>query len=58
MAAGKLSRAASFLHLPTITLNNFKKINTHTAGLLNFFISGGFERNIPAMVEWFAGQQL
>jgi hypothetical protein len=24
------------------------------AGLLNFFIPGGFEREMPAIVKWFA----
>lgn len=42
-----------FLRIPAGTIHDFEKRTDARAGLLNFFIPGGFERNMPAIVNWF-----
>lgn len=42
-----------FIRIPANTLHDFKNETDEKAGLLNFFIPGGFERNMPAIVQWF-----
>lgn len=44
----------SFLRIPAGTIHDFENRSGERAGLLNFFIPGGFEHNMPAIVEWFA----
>jgi mannose-6-phosphate isomerase-like protein (cupin superfamily) len=44
----------SFIRIPAKTLHDFKNNTDDRAGLLNFFIPGGFERNMPSIVQWFA----
>lgn len=43
----------SFLRIPARTMHDFKNTTHEKAGVLNFFIPGGFERNMPAIVKWF-----
>ncbi len=43
----------SFIRIPANTLHDFANRTNSRAGLLNFFIPGGFERNMPAIVKWF-----
>jgi mannose-6-phosphate isomerase-like protein (cupin superfamily) len=43
----------TFLRIPAKTTHDFKNNQSHKAGVLNFFIPGGFERNMPAIVNWF-----
>jgi mannose-6-phosphate isomerase-like protein (cupin superfamily) len=43
----------SFLRIPTNTLHDFKNESQERAGVLNFYIPGGFERNMPTIVKWF-----
>lgn len=43
----------TFLRIPAKTLHDFKNRTDQKTGVLNFFIPGGFERNMPAIVEWF-----
>jgi len=43
----------SFIRIPAATMHDFKNETSERAGLINFFIPGGFERNMPAIVEWF-----
>jgi mannose-6-phosphate isomerase-like protein (cupin superfamily) len=43
----------AFLRIPANTIHDFKNTTTQTSGLLNFFIPGGFERDMPSIVEWF-----
>ncbi len=43
----------TFLRIPAKTLHDFKNQTDKRVGLLNFFIPGGFERNMPAIVKWF-----
>jgi quercetin dioxygenase-like cupin family protein len=42
-----------FLRIPAGTIHDFENRTDARAGLLNFFIPGGFERNMPAIVDWF-----
>ncbi|WP_421894523.1 cupin domain-containing protein [Marinoscillum sp.] len=44
----------AFVRIPARTLHDFKNETEAKAGMLNFFIPGGFERNMPAIVRWFA----
>lgn len=43
----------SFLRVPARTTHDFKNKTDQKAGVLNFFIPGGFERNMPSIVKWF-----
>ncbi len=43
----------TFLRIPAQTLHDFANRTNSPAGLLNFFIPGGFERNMPSIVRWF-----
>jgi len=44
-----------FLRIPAGTIHDFENRTDARAGLLNFFIPGGLERNMPAIVDWFKG---
>ncbi|TDB67477.1 cupin domain-containing protein [Arundinibacter roseus] len=44
----------SFLRIPARTQHDFCNRTDQKTGILNFFIPGGFERNMPAIVNWFA----
>jgi mannose-6-phosphate isomerase-like protein (cupin superfamily) len=43
----------SFIRIPAGIEHDFENRSSERAGLLNFFIPGGFEKNMPAIVEWF-----
>lgn len=43
----------TFLRIPAKTLHDFKNKTDSKTGVLNFFIPGGFERNMPSIVNWF-----
>lgn len=43
----------TFLRIPAKTTHDFKNTTGKKAGVLNFFIPGGFERNMPSIVKWF-----
>ncbi|MFG6079060.1 cupin domain-containing protein [Paracoccus litorisediminis] len=43
----------TFLRIPAGTVHDFENRSAARAGLLNLFIPGGFERNMPAIVDWF-----
>lgn len=43
----------TFLRIPSKTMHDFKNQTDQKTGVLNFFIPGGFERNMPAIVKWF-----
>ncbi|WP_045459219.1 cupin domain-containing protein [Sporocytophaga myxococcoides] len=47
----------TFLRIPANTTHDFKNKTDKKAGVLNFFIPGGFERNMPSIVEWFEENQ-
>lgn len=46
------SRGA-FIRIPAKTIHDFKNQTNDKAGVLNFFIPGGFERSMPSIVKWF-----
>jgi mannose-6-phosphate isomerase-like protein (cupin superfamily) len=37
------------------TNHDFRNTTGKRTGVLNFFIPGGFERNLPSIVKWFEG---
>ncbi len=43
----------TFLRIPAKTMHDFANRTEKKTGVLNFFIPGGFERNMPAIVDWF-----
>ena len=43
----------TFIRIPAKSDHDFENRTDQKAGLLNFFIPGGFERNMPAIVKWF-----
>jgi mannose-6-phosphate isomerase-like protein (cupin superfamily) len=43
----------TFIRIPAQTVHDFKNQSNKKTGVLNFFIPGGFERNMPAIVQWF-----
>jgi len=42
-----------FLRIPAKTIHDFVNSTNENSGVLNFFIPGGFERNMPSIVQWF-----
>jgi mannose-6-phosphate isomerase-like protein (cupin superfamily) len=47
----------TFVRIPAGITHDFRNTTKRRAGLLNIFIPGGFERNMPAIVDWFAQQE-
>jgi mannose-6-phosphate isomerase-like protein (cupin superfamily) len=45
--------AGSFLMIPAKTIHDFENRTAAPAGLFNVFVPGGFEKNMPSIVEWF-----
>jgi len=43
----------TFLRIPAGVTHDFQNRTTSRAGALNVFIPGGFEANMPSIVEWF-----
>ena len=43
----------AFLRIPAKTIHDFANRTNDKCGVLNFFIPGGFERNMPSIVKWF-----
>ncbi|UJH91709.1 cupin domain-containing protein [Antarcticibacterium sp. 1MA-6-2] len=43
----------TFLRIPRNTIHDFANKTDEKSGLLNFFIPGGFEKNMPAIEKWF-----
>ena len=50
------ARPGAFLRVPAGVPHDFANTSDARAGLLNFYIPGGFEQDMPAIVEWFAAQ--
>ncbi len=42
----------TFIRIPAKTVHDFANRTDKRTGILNFFVPGGFERNMPA-VDWF-----
>ena len=51
------SKRGDFLRIPAKTMHDFANRTKERCGLLNFFIPGGFERNMPSIVRWFDEHQ-
>jgi mannose-6-phosphate isomerase-like protein (cupin superfamily) len=51
------SKRGDFLRIPAKTMHDFANRTKERCGLLNFFIPGGFERNMPSIVKWFDEHQ-
>jgi mannose-6-phosphate isomerase-like protein (cupin superfamily) len=49
--------AGTFLRIPAGVTHDFENRTGGRAGALNVFIPGGFESNMPAIVEWFRAQE-
>ena len=45
--------AGTFLRIPAGVMHDFENNTTRQAGVLNVFIPGGFESNMPSIVEWY-----
>ena len=43
-----------FVRVPAGVTHDFSNRSDARAGLLNFYVPGGFEREMPAIVAWFA----
>ena len=43
----------TLIRIPRNTMHSFANRTSKKAGMLNFDIPGGFERNLPSMVKWF-----
>ena len=43
----------TFLRVPSKTIHDFKNKTDKKTGILNFYIPGGFERDMPRIVQWF-----
>ncbi|WP_368506612.1 MULTISPECIES: cupin domain-containing protein [unclassified Tamlana] len=41
----------TFLRIPAKTIHDFTNRSNEKSGLLNFFIPGGFERDMPSIVK-------
>jgi hypothetical protein len=39
--------------IPAKTMHDFENRTATPAGLFNVFIPGGFEKNMPSIVQWF-----
>ncbi|WP_246727732.1 cupin domain-containing protein [Chelativorans sp. Marseille-P2723] len=48
------AEAGAFIRIPAGVTHDFRNTSGKTAGMLNVFIPGGFERHMPAIVDWFA----
>lgn len=46
--------AGAFLRIPAGVMHDFRNPTDAPSRLLNFFIPGGFERDMPQIVRWFA----
>ena len=44
----------AFVRIPRHVMHDFRNRTDHPARLLNVFIPGGFERNMPKIVDWFS----
>ena len=46
--------AGSFVRIPATVMHDFENRTDERVGLLNVFLPGGFEENMPSIVKWFA----
>lgn len=43
----------AFIRIPANTIHDFTNKTNEKTGILNFFIPGGFEKDMPEIVKWF-----
>lgn len=48
------SPAGTFIRIPAGVMHGFENRSSERAGVLNVFIPGGFEAQMPAIVDWYA----
>lgn len=48
------AEAGSFVRAPPGVVHDFANRTDRRAGMLNLYVPGGFERDMPAIVRWFA----
>ena len=46
----------TFVRAPAGVTHDFANETDNRVGFLNFYVPGGFERDMPAIVDWFAKQ--
>lgn len=46
--------AGNFVRIPATVMHDFENWTDARVGLLNVFLPGGFEENMPEIVKWFA----
>ena len=46
-------KKGTFIRIPAKTIHDFSNRTDCRSGVLNFFIPGGFEKNMPSIVKWF-----
>lgn len=46
-------KKGAFVRIPAKTIHDFANRTSKKSGILNFFIPGGFERNMPSVIKWF-----
>ena len=49
--------AGTFLRIPAGVTHDFRNEGQRLARFFSMFLGGGFERNMPAIVDWFAKQE-
>lgn len=42
-----------FVLVPAGVMHDFENLSDHRVGMLNFYVPGGFEREMPGIVAWF-----
>lgn len=47
-------RVGAFIRIPQGVMHDFRNRTDRPASLLNVFLPGGFERDMPMIVDWFA----
>ncbi len=47
----------TFIRIPARTVHDFANRTDRRSGVLNFYIPGGFEKNMPSIVKWFKDEQ-
>lgn len=50
----RMFEAGAFVRIPAMVVHDFRNPGNEAVRLLNFFIPGGFEREMPKIVAWFS----
>ena len=52
------AQKGSFLRIPPGIVHDFANATDSKAGLLNIYVPGGFEREMPELTDWFAKRKI